>query len=503
MMETEHQASCLVAAARFLREYWLRFMVISLALLVPCVWHRRIEAGDLGSHVYNAWLAQLIEKGQAPGLHIARQWNNILFDVLLLKFGNAFGLVAGQTIVVALCVLLFFWGVFAFLAAVTGRAPGFLAPCLAMLAYGWTFSMGFFNYYLSLALGFFVLAILWRTQKERAAAADVAASVVLAILALVAHPQGFVWLVGCAGYISLWRRLAGRWKLAVPGAAVVTMISARLYLSHRYETFAVWDSFGPGVYTGSDQIALYGQRYWALSIVALLLGIACFVIDGVERRRERQLWSSLRLPFELYGVVVFATYVLPDVLRVPLYSGWVGALALRLTTVSAALGLCVLAFVRQRKWPAIGFGVIAVIFFAFLYQDTAILNRMERQIERLVAGLPSGERVTASIWAPADSRVPYIQHMADRACVGKCFSFENYEPASKQFRVRVDEGSPVAIDDSDTSQQMEAGEYVVQPSDLPMAQIYQCNDQDLTQLCIRQLVAGETNGRIGYHPPRD
>jgi len=128
---------------------------------------------------------------------------------------------------------------------------------------------------------------------------------------------------------------------------------------------------------------------------------------------------------------------------------------------------------------------------------------MERQIERLVAGLPSGERVTASIWAPADSRVPYIQHMADRACVGKCFSFENYEPASKQFRVRVDEGSPVAIDDSDTSQQMEAGEYVVQPSDLPMAQIYQCNDQDLTQLCIRQLVAGETNGRIGYHPPRD
>ena len=503
MMETEHQASCLVAAARFLREYWLRFMFISLALPVPCVWHRRIEAGDLGSHVYNAWLAQLIEKGQAPGLHIARQWNNILFDVLLLKFGNALGLVAGQKIVVALCVLLFFWGVFAFLAAVTGRAPWFLAPCLAMLAYGWTFSMGFFNYYLSLALGFFVLAILWRTQKERAAAADVAASVVLAILALVAHPQGFVWLVGCAGYISLWRRLAGRWKLAVPGAAVATMISARLYLSHRYETFAVWDSFGPGVYIGSDQIALYGTRYRVLSVVALLFGIVCFLIDGVQRHRERELWSSVRLPLELYGVVVFATYVLPDVLRVPLYSGWVGALALRLTTVSAALGLCVLAFVRQRKWHAIGFGVIAMIFFVFLYQDTAILNRMETQIERLVAGLPSGERVTASIWAAADSRVPYIQHMADRACVGKCFSFENYEPASKQFRVRVDEGSPVAIDDSDTSQQMEAGEYVVQPSDLPMAQIYQCNDQDLTQLCIRQLAAGETNGRIGYHPPRD
>ncbi len=492
-----------MAAARFLREYWLRFTIISLALLVPCVWHRRIEAGDLGSHVYNAWLAQLIEKGQAPGLHIARQWNNVLFDVLLLKFGNAFGFAVGQKIAVALCVLLFFWAVFAFMAAVTRRAPWSLVPCVAVLAYGWTFSMGFFNYYLSLGLGFFALAILWHTKEKRAAAADVAAGVGLAILALAAHPQGFVWMVGCAGYIFLWRRLPGWWKLAIPGAAVIAMVSVRLYLSHRYETFAVWDSFGPGIYNGSDQIALYGTRYWVLSAVALLFGIACFLVDGVQRCRERELWSLVRLPLELYGVVVFATYVLPDVLRVPLYSGWIGALAMRLTSISAALGLCVLAFMRPRKWHAIGFGVIALIFFAFLYQDTANLNRMEAQIERLVGGLPSGERVTASIWAPEDSRVPYLQHMVDRGCIGKCFSFENYEAASKQFRVRVEEGSPVAIDDSDTSQQMEAGEYVVQPGDLPMAQIYQCNDQDLTQLCIRQLAAGETNGRIGYHPPRD
>jgi hypothetical protein len=69
--------------------------------------------------------------------------------------------------------------------------------------------------------------------------------------------------------------------------------------------------------------------------------------------------------------------------------------------------------------------------------------------------------------------------------------------------VRVEEDSPLAVDDSDTSQEMEAGEYVVQPSDLPMAQIYQCDENDLAQLCIRQLAAGETNGRIGYHPPRD
>jgi hypothetical protein len=502
-METEQQTSCLMTAARFLREYWFRSTLISLALLIPCFWHRRIEAGDLGSHVYNAWLGQLIEKGQAPGLYFASQWNNVLFDLLLLKCGNAFGLAAAEKIVVALCVLVFSWGLFALLAAATRRAPWSLLPCLGMLSYGWTFNMGFFNYYLSIGLGFFVLAIFWRKEKERATWADVAASMALAILALAAHPQGFVWLVGCLGYVFLWRILPGWWKLAVPGAAAVAMIAARLYLSHRYESFAVWDSFGPGIYIGADQIALYGTRYWVLSVIALLFGIVCFVIDRIERRRESELWFALRLPLELYCIVVFATYVLPDVVRIPLYAGWIGALAARLTTVSAALGLCVLAFMRPRKWHVIGFGAIATVFFAFLYQDTATLNRMEAQIERLVASLPSGERVTASIWAPPDSRVPYIRHMADRACIGRCFSFQDYEPASKQFRVRVEEGSPVAVDDSDTSQEMEAGEYVVHPSDLPMAHIYQCNAKDLTQLCIRQLAAGETNGRIGYRPPQD
>jgi hypothetical protein len=502
-METAQQASCLVTVARFLREYWLRFALISSALLIPCFWHQRIEAGDLGSHVYNAWLAQLIEKGQAPGLYIARQWNNVLFDVLLLKFGNLLGLAAAQRIAVTLCVMLFFWGLFALLTAVTQSVPWSFLPCLAMLAYGWTFNMGFFNYYLSLGLGFFALAILWRKKGERTSGADVTTILALAILVLGAHPQGFVWLAGCAGYIFVWRVLPGRWKLTVPTAAVVAMTTARLYLSLHYETFAVWDTFGPGIYNGGDQVALYGTRYWVLSMVALLFGIACFVTDRVQRGREQQFWAAPRLPFELYWVVVFGTYVLPDVLRVPFYSGWIGALAIRLTTVSAALGLCVLAFMQPRKWHAIGFGMIAVAFFAFLYQDTAILNRMEAQVERLVASLPRGERIIASIWAPPSSRLPYLQHMVDRACIGKCFSFENYEPASKQFRVRVEEGSPLAVDDSDTSQEMEAGEYVVQPSDLPMAQIYQCNGKDLTQLCIRQLAPGETNGRIGYHPPRD
>ena len=498
-METDKDASALNAAADFLRQSRRQVVAISAVLLIPCFWHRRIEAGDLGSHVYNAWLAQLIQRGQAPGLHLATQWNNVLFDVLLLRLGNLFGLAAAQKILVSLCVLIFFWGAFALLAAVSQRAPWFLLPCLAMLAYGWTFNLGFFNYYLSLGLGFFAIAIVWVGRGK-----ELFLAALLAMVALVAHPQGFLWLVGCVGYVVFWRLLPGWWKLATPVAALLIVVVARFYLVRHYESFFAWDTYGPGIYNGSDQIVLYSLRYYILAAAALLFGLLCFAVEAIRRHHSRESWTDLRLPFELHWLLVFAIYILPDVVRVPLYAGWVGALALRLTTCAAAMGLCALSLMRPRKWHTIGFTAIAIVFFAFLYQDTATLNRMESQIERIVATLPPGQRVTATIWASPDSRVPFIVHMMDRACVGKCFSYQNYEPPSGQFRVRIDPGgSPLNTDDSEASQQMEAGEYVVRSQDLPMTQIYQCDDDDLTKLCVRQLSAGETNGRLGYHPPKD
>lgn len=498
-MERDKDVSALTAAKNFLRRFWLQCVAVSLALLIPCFWHPRIEAGDLASHVYNAWLAQLIQRGQAPGLYLANHWNNVLFDLLLLKLGNLFGLAAAQKIVVPLCLLIFFWGTFAVIASVSRRPPWFLLPCLAMLAYGWTFNVGFFNFYLSLGFGFFAIALIWRGRGG-----ELLLAAPLAALALIAHPQGFLWLVGCIGYVFLWRILPGNWKLAVPVAAVLAVFIARHYLMHHYQTYSVWGMYGPGVYNGSDQIALYSMRYYILSGVALLFGIICFAVEAIRRYWGRISWADMRLPLELHLFVVFAVYRFPDVLRLPLYQGWIGALALRMTAIAAVLGLCVLALMQPRKLHAAGFATIAAVFFVFLYQDTGALNRMEAQIERLVATLPRGERVTATIWAPEDSRLPFIVHMVDRACVGHCFSFQNYEPPSQQFRVRVrDNDSPLNSGDTDDSQEMEAGEYIVKPEDLPMAHIYQCDDQDLTQLCIRQLSAGEANGRIGYHPPKN
>ena len=137
-----------------------------------------------------------------------------------------------------------------------------------------------------------------------------------------------------------------------------------------------------------------------------------------------------------------------------------------------------------------------------LYQDTGVLNQMEAQTERLVSTLPYGQRVLATIGVPPESRIPFVFHIVDRACVGRCFSYGNYEPSSGEFRVRVRPGSPIATASAGDAEAMASGEYEVQEEDLPIVQIYQCDENVLTKLCMRELSAGEMNGQIDYDPPR-
>jgi hypothetical protein len=148
----------------------------------------------------------------------------------------------------------------------------------------------------------------------------------------------------------------------------------------------------------------------------------------------------------------------------------------------------------------VGFGLCSLIFFAFLYQDTGWLNQFEANAESLVRDLPPRTRVIVTVAAPPEWRIEFIGHAAERACIGHCFSYANYEPSSAQFRVRVRPGSPVVTASSDDAEDMASGNYDVDDSDLPLKQIYQCDPNDLRKLCLRDLVAGETNGRLSIKP---
>src|SRR4030081_3184213 len=88
--------------------------VLSAILLIPCFWQRRVQAGDLASHIYNSWLAQQNDLGKDPGLVIAPLRTNGLFDWILSWLCRTVGPEPAQRIAVALAVLIFFWGSVAF-----------------------------------------------------------------------------------------------------------------------------------------------------------------------------------------------------------------------------------------------------------------------------------------------------------------------------------------------------------------------------------------------------
>jgi hypothetical protein len=365
-----------------------------------------------------------------------------------------------------------------------------------MLAYGYSFSMGFMNYYMSLGLACIGLAIVWRGRRG-----DWMVGAVVALLALLAHPIGFLWMAGTLAYINVRALLPGWWKLAMPLAAIGTFAAVNWYTAHRPALFADWDRGPFYFYNGADQFALYGQRYFYLAGAVFFFGVVCAGASLFSHARESSFWKPLELPFELYAVTFCGTALLPENLRPFVNSGWIGLLGSRLTTISAILGLCILAALTPRKWHLAGFGLCALAFFAFLYQDTGWLNQLEANGEKLVEKLPAGTRVIITARAPSDSRITFIGHAVERACIGHCFSYANYEPSSEEFRIRVRKGSRVAIASSDLGEDMSSGEYELDDSDLPMKQIYQCDAGDLTKLCIRDLMAGETNGRLSVTLP--
>ena len=481
----------ILVAVGFARENYGKILVVSLLVLAPCFWHRRIEAGDLGSHLYNAWLAQLIERGQVYGLTIVPRCTNVLFDYILSGLGSHFSMHTVEKIAVPVAVIIFFWGAFSFVSAATRRLPWHVVPLIAMVAYGWTFEMGFFNYYISLGISFFGVALAWRGKGLEQLLA-----LALVPILLLAHPLGLAWMVAAGVYVAVAEAITRRYQILWLLLAVSALFLTHLYLQHHFILDMQERPFY--FFTGADQFVLFGPRCKVVQAGFLIFVLVVILVDVMRRRRERELWNSYRIPVELYTIIALSVVWLPDGI---LFHGHPTALALlteRLTSVSAVLLCCMVGAVWLRRWHWLAGGTLAAVFFTFLYQDTAKLNRMEAQAEQLVRSLPPNQRVLATIKPLPGSRV-LNQHMIDRACIGYCFSYGNYEPTSGMFRVQALAGNPYAMTDFDAVGDMEDGVYELKAEDLPAYQVYQCS-ADRTRLCIRPLEEGEENDRLGIHP---
>ena len=477
------------------RRSLLLFTCLSILLLIPCFWHSHIQAGDLGSHTYNAWLAQLTEQGRAPGLHLAWQWDNILFDLLLFHFSKLVGFTLAEKLSVSVCVLAFFWGVFAFVDAATRRPPWLVTPLIAMLSYGYVFNMGYMNYYLSIGLGCLGLALLWPANVR----GFILAALFLPLIYL-AHPLGVLLLLSAGSYRLLWPLLKGWTRLLLPALSLSVFCAIHWFVLRHPELEGDWPDAPIYQWNGADQFTIYGPRYVYLSRLIILLALLTVLFDIGHSPKLSADWKERWLLLEFYLISLCAMMLLPENLRPAPAGSWIGGLVTRLTLVSAIFALALLGSLRHRLWHLVACASCAALFFIFLYQSTGFLDRLEKNSQAITSQLPFGTRVASSVYAPPGYRTLYM-HLIDRSCIGRCFLVSNYEPSTGKFRVRIDpDGSPLAASTVDDSEALQFGNYQVQEEDLPLKQIYQCDSSDLTKLCIRDLVAGERNGRLGYKP---
>jgi hypothetical protein len=295
-------------------------------------------------------------------------------------------------------------------------------------------------------------------------------------------------------------RLVGWRKLFVPGGAIVLLLAFRWYLHRRVDLAADWNSGLPlWQSNGADQLMVYGDRYETLASLALAFGAVCLLIEVVRNLRNADWWRGLALPAELYFLAFFAVATFPENFRVSMYAAWIGLLVSRLTAICAILGLIVLGRAQLREWTIAGFIVIGTAYFLFLGIDTRALSDLEANAEAAVATLPAETRIIPTLRADPDWRVEFVSHVADRACIRRCFVYSNYEPSSKQFRVRVSPGATFIVTDSaEDADDMQGGAYEIDRKDLPVKQLYQCDLADWTKLCLHDLKEAENTGQHGY-----
>lgn len=466
-------------AERFFAGRWA-YLAISVVLLAPCYWQPRIQAGDLSSHIYNSWLAQLIESGRAQGLIVAHQTTNVLFDLILGGLFRVFGAEAAQRMAVSLAVLIFVWGAFAFISTVAGRRAWNLMPCIAMLAYGWVFHMGFFNFYMALGLCFWAMAAAWDPRPARLAAAAG-----LLALAYVAHALPVVWCLFLIAYAAVARNRSPRGRsyltLGVLGLMAVVRVWTTLAFSAR------WYPSQIAKITGADQVWVFDAKYY-LALVGLLFLWGLLFLNLIRTRGGSRVLTGI--PFQLFIMSAGGILILPATVFIP---GFLHALAFIAERMSLGVGICVcalLAAVHPRPFERYAMLVVAVVFFGFLFRDERILNAFEDRMDGAVARIAPGQRVVNLVDDP-DLRVNAITHMIDRVCVGRCYSFGNYEPSTAQFRVRVVAPNPIVVKTYGDSWDLQTGTYMVKPADEPL---YALDLDESGQIVVRALKAGTVCG---------
>lgn len=454
-----------------------RYLLTSILLLIPCFWLPRIHAGDLSSHVYNAWLEGELKAGRAPGLYLANQWTNVVFDEMLACLLRLTGADWAQRISVALCVLVFFWGLFAWIRAQSGDAWT-ISPALMMLTYGRIFHMGFFNFYLALGLAFFAFTLLDRGSLRRLS------GLFLLVLAVLAHAVGAFLVVFAVLVLWAGKSVGPRAFLSGAAVSILLILAARLV---RPKWFFVQSGFISPEAFGLSQFRIYGSEFATITVALITVLLLMIAMDS-ESTGVSGLLTRGECRLLLLSLVVSA--MTPWAVWLPGFSHALGYLDLRVSFL-VAMSLILLGSQQSFQWRrCAALALVALGYFSCLYLRLKPVDAIESKVEAAIRQIPRGARVVSALRMRNES-MDLLTHMVDRACVGRCYSYANYEPPSKAFRLRSDSRSPIVVASSEKGGDIDTGRYVFRSSEMPMWVLY-CRTAPAEEVLVRQLTAGET-----------
>ena len=328
--------------------------------------------------------------------------------------------------------------------------------------------------------------------------ADWIVAVLVLIVAWLAHPIGCLWAIATIAYIAMRNRLKGWRKLAVPGGAVALLLAFRLYLHHRAELAADWNSGLPFWQSnGADQLMVYGDRYETLAWVALAFGVVCLLIEVVRNLQKSFLVERHRSARRAVSCVLFRGRDFSRKL--------------------SRLHVCRLDWLARvapnghlrHSWPrrpspgrSCGSGPSLAsspsarpTSFCSASAHTRGLGDLEASAEAAVATLPPETRIIPTLRADAElaRRVrlprrrprlhpPLLRLLQLRAVFGAI------------PRPRLQRRHLIVTDSADDADDMQGGSYEIEQKDLPVKQLYQCDRADWTKLCLHDLKEGETTG---------
>jgi len=240
--------------------------------------------------------------------------------------------------------------------------------------------MGFFNFYLSMGLCLWVLAVVWEWRPRR-----VAIAVPLLVLAYTAHALPVVWVAGLMLYQWLARRISPRARVYVTAGSLLGMVAIQIVVGHTM--FSHWSAQQIKMASGADQVWVFDGKYYIV-LVGLVFLWGMLFLDLLKDSGLHLVVSSVA--FQFCVISAAAVFILPTTVLLP---GFQHALVDIAERMSLGVGICVcalLAGARPRTFQHVAMLLVAVVFFGFLYRDEKTLNTREDRMDRVMSrGSPS------------------------------------------------------------------------------------------------------------------